>query len=218
MDELTRPGRHLPGSAGEHALQLEFGNEARAHAFYDHQMLDYLNPEMQSFIGAMNMVFVASSDGHGECDCTFRAGPAGLVRVVDQRHLLWPEYRGNGVTASGGNVRENPHLGLLFMDFVEHTIGLHVNGRAQLRQHGDFDGLPEEIRAQIAVENGAPGVKKPAFWFYLEVEEAYAHCAKHIPRFSPCPKELDWGTDDVKKKGGDFFRVKALKKASAEGA
>lgn len=204
----------LPGSDGEHTLQTELGNEKRALGFYNNQMLDYLNPEMQRFIEKQSMMFIASSDAHGECDCTFRAGEVGFVRVIDNTHIVWPEYRGNGVTASGGNVKENPHMGVLFMDFVEDTIGLHINGKAQLHTDGAFDGLPKEVQAAIATENVTTGGKKPVFWFLLEVEEAYAHCAKHIPRFRPVDKLLDWGTDDKIKKGGDYFKVKAEKRCS----
>lgn len=206
---------HLPGSDGEHALQVELGNEKKALGFYNNQMLDYLNLEMQEFVEKQSMMFVASSDAHGECDCTFRAGEAGFVRVVGNKHILWPEYRGNGVTASGGNVKENPHMGVLFIDFVEDTIGLHINGKAQLRADGAFDGLPDDVQTAIAAENAITGGKKPVFWFLLEVEEAYAHCAKHIPRFKPVDKFLDWGTDDTVKKGGDYFKAKAEKRRSS---
>jgi predicted pyridoxine 5'-phosphate oxidase superfamily flavin-nucleotide-binding protein len=202
----------LPGSNGEHALQIALGSDKRALAFYNNQMLDYLNPAMQAFIAKQNMMFIASSDAHGECDCSFRAGAAGFVRVVDHKHMLWPEYRGNGVMASGGNVEENPHLGILFIDFVEHTIGLHINGKAQLRADGAFAGLPPEILEWIAAENATTGGKKPAFWLLVEVEEAYIHCAKHIPRFAPADKAIDWGTDDDIKKGGDYFGAKLEKR------
>ena len=37
------------------------------------------------------------------------------------------------------------------------------------------------------------------------VQEAYIHCAKHIPRMVKRPRDIAWGTDDVKRKGGDFF-------------
>jgi predicted pyridoxine 5'-phosphate oxidase superfamily flavin-nucleotide-binding protein len=215
MSEHKAQAPTLPGSAGEHALQLELGSEKRALAFYNHQMLDRLNPAMQEFIAAQSMMFIASSDAHGECDCSFRAGDAGFVRVVDHKHLLWPEYRGNGVVASGGNVTENPHMGILFVDFLVHTIGLHVNGKAFLREDGAFDILPESMRQYVANENATTGGKKPAFWFLLEVEEAYIHCAKHIPHLMPYEKPIDWGTDDVQKKGGDFFKVKVEKKLEA---
>jgi uncharacterized protein len=208
--ETNKP--HLPGSKGEHDLQIEFGNEKRALGFYNNQMLDYLNQPMQEFIAQQDMMFIASSDAHGECDCSFRSGGTGFVWVVDQKHILWPEYRGNGVTASAGNVKENPHLGVLLMDFIKDTIGLHINGIAHLSEDGMFDKLPENIKKAVAEENATTGGKKPAFWLLLEVEEAYIHCAKHIPRFAPAEKNIDWGTDDVVKKGGDYFNVKADKK------
>lgn len=212
MTERKENSSPLPGSAGEHALQVELGNEKRALGFYNNQMLDYLNREMQEFVEQQSMMFVASSDAHGECDCTFRAGPAGFVRVIDNKRIMWPEYRGNGVTASAGNVKENPHMGVLFIDFVKDTIGLHINGKAQMRIDGAFSDLPEEIQAIITEENATTGGKKPVFWFLMEVEEAYAHCAKHIPRFRPVDKDLDWGTDDTVKKGGDYFKAKAEKR------
>jgi predicted pyridoxine 5'-phosphate oxidase superfamily flavin-nucleotide-binding protein len=208
--ETNKP--HLPGSNGEHALQIELGSDKRALAFYNNQMLDHLNPAMQEFIAQQSMMFVASSDTHGECDCSFRSGGSGFVWVVNQKHILWPEYRGNGVMASGGNVKENPHLGVLFLDFFQQTIGLHINGKAHLSETGAFDQLPKSIQKAVAEENATTGGKKPAFWFLLEVEEAYIHCAKHIPRLAPAEKNIDWGTDDVVKKGGDFFNVKADKK------
>ena len=208
--ETDKPS--LPGSNGEHILQLELGSEKRALGFYNNQMLDYLNLPMQEFIAKQTMMFIASSDAHGECDCSFRAGDAGFVWVVDKKHIMWPEYRGNGVVASGGNVKENPHMGVLFMDFLENTIGLHINGKAFLREDGAFDALPAEIQKAVAAENATTGGKKPAFWFLLEVEEAYIHCAKHIPHLVPYEKSIDWGTDDVVRKGGDFFKVKAEKK------
>lgn len=212
MSEHETQQPSLPGSSGEHALQLELGSEKRALGFYNNQMLDHLNPAMREFIAKQTMMFIASSDAHGECDCSFRAGGAGFVRVVDQKHLIWPEYRGNGVVASGGNVRENPHMGVLFMDFLEHTIGLHVNGKAFLREDGAFGVLPKDVRKAVESENATTGGKKPAFWFLLEVEEAYIHCAKHIPHLVPYEKSIEWGTDDVARKGGDFFKVKVEKK------
>jgi hypothetical protein len=49
-----------------------------------------------------------------------------------------------------------------------------------------------------------PG-RQPERWVVVEVEEAYIHCAKHIPRLAKVPRERAWGTDDVRRKGGDFF-------------
>src|ERR687886_2824326 len=128
----------MPGSIGEHHLQAQFGTPARARGFYDHQMLDHLNERMQEFVGRMEMVFIATADGSGEADCSFRAGPPGFVCVLDERTLVYPEYRGNGVMGSLGNIAENGHVGLLFIDFCGDAIGLHVNGRASIVESTDL--------------------------------------------------------------------------------
>ena len=66
---------------------------------------------MREFIGRMELAFFATADAHGECDSEFlRAGPPGFVQVLDDRTVAWPEYRGNGVMASAGNMVHNPHV------------------------------------------------------------------------------------------------------------
>jgi uncharacterized protein len=63
---------------------------------------------MREFIGRLEMAFIATSDGAGECDRSFRVGPPGFFRVLDDRTLAYPEYRGNGVMASSGNMPAEP--------------------------------------------------------------------------------------------------------------
>ena len=197
----------LPGCHGEHLLQERQGSGTRARAFYQKQMLDRLNPFMQQFVGEQEMFFLASADSQGECDCSFRAGEKGFVRVLGERTLAYPELRGNGVYGSLGNILENPHVGMLFLDFFRNTIGLHVNGRAHVR-------TPEEMRRDYPAAAGPPADPRagagplPELWVVVEVEEAYIHCSKHIPLLARLPKEIDWGTDEVRKKGGDYFHAK----------
>src|SRR5699024_653682 len=121
-----------PGTEGERHVQAVMGTSERAERFYSDQMLDRLNPRMREFIAQQEMLLIATSDSRGECDSRFRAGPAGFVHVIDEYTLAFPEYRGNGVFASMGNVMQNPHIGLMFIDFLRERIGLHVNGRARL--------------------------------------------------------------------------------------
>jgi hypothetical protein len=174
--------QHACAGSGERALQEHLGTTERADAFYARQVLDHLNARMRGFVARQQMMFVATSDRHGSCDNTFRAGPAGFVRVLDEHHLTWPEYRGNGVMASLGNITENPHVGLLFMDFAE-TIGLHVNGTAELME----DPVLRTARPDLPVDP-APG-RQARLWVVARVEEAYIHCAKHIPRLMPVPRQ-----------------------------
>jgi hypothetical protein len=195
------------GSQGEHELQERYGTADRADRFYDQQVIDHLNERMREFVSRQEMVFVATSDANGECDSSFRAGPPGFIQVLDDKHLAYPEYRGNGVLASLGNIHENAHIGLLVVDFVESVIGLHVNGAARVVEDA-------EMRAAFPTltVDPAPG-RRPERWVLVSVEEAYIHCSKHLPRLARVPRERHWGTDDVKRKGGDFFGVRETSRA-----
>ncbi|MEM7234883.1 MAG: pyridoxamine 5'-phosphate oxidase family protein [Planctomycetota bacterium] len=200
-------GSLLPGSDGEHELQEKYGTAKRAGAFYDKQVLDRLNAPMREFIAEQEMFFVATSDSKGECDSSLRSGPAGFVHCLDERTLIYPEYRGNGVMASLGNISENPHVGIFFVDFFRSTIGLHVNGGARIVENADLPtefSLPREVERQL-VERGG---RAPERWVCVAVEEAYIHCSKHIPRLQRLDKEIHWGTDDERQKGGNYFRVR----------
>ena len=200
-----------PGSRGEHELQQRFGTTKRALAFYNNQVLGHLNPLMQAFIAHQEMLFIATADAHGECDCSFRAGLPGFVHILDEKTLLYPEYRGNGVIASLGNIAENPHIGMIFIDFFESTVGLHVNGTATIMENAalmDRSDIPDEIRQDIAVEGG----RQPERWVMVEVEEAYIHCSKHIPLLEKRDKTIHWGTDNIVCKGGDYFQAKTSRR------
>jgi predicted pyridoxine 5'-phosphate oxidase superfamily flavin-nucleotide-binding protein len=196
-----RAGR-LPGSVGEHLLQYAYGGERRAQRFYNDQVLDHLNARMKEFVGRMELAFIATADARGECDSTLRAGPPGFVEVLDDRHVAYPEYRGNGVMASLGNISENPHVGILMVDFVTDVIGLHVNGSARIVEDADLRAEHPELTADF--DRG----RTPERWVVVEVEECYIHCRKHIPRMAPVARSRTWGTDDTKRKGGDFFEAK----------
>jgi uncharacterized protein len=197
----------LPGSHGEHLAQEQFGTTRRALAFYNKQMLDYLNPLMQDFITQQEIMFIATADAHGECDCSLRAGTPGFVQVLDDRTIAYPEYRGNGVMASVGNIMENPHIGMIFMDFFRHTVGLHVNGKAAVVENAELltrnDVTTEMLEAIQTI-----GGRSPERWILVKVEEAYIHCSKHIPLLKKMDKKIHWGTDDVTHKGGDAFQAK----------
>jgi hypothetical protein len=168
---------------------------------------------MRDFIGRMEMVFVATSDADGNCDCSLRAGPPGFVRTIDDRTLAYPEYRGNGVMASQANIMENGHVGLFFADFLDSTVGLHVNGCARLAGNVDLlrrPDVPQAVRDDIAVAGG----RQPERWVVVQVDEAYIHCSKHVPLFSKRDKAIAWGTDDARLKGGDYFGARADRQAT----
>ncbi|MFR9723459.1 pyridoxamine 5'-phosphate oxidase family protein [Streptomyces sp. MS19] len=182
-------------------MQRALGSEDRAQRFYDDQVLDHLNDRMREFVARQEMFFLATADRHGECDNTFRAGPPGFLHVLAPDALAFPEYRGNGVHASLGNISENPHAGLLLLDFERARIGLHINGRARIVTDAELRARHPELPA-----DPVPG-RRPEVWVRVDIEEAYIHCAKHIPHLARVDRRTarEWGTDDLRRKGGDFF-------------
>jgi predicted pyridoxine 5'-phosphate oxidase superfamily flavin-nucleotide-binding protein len=88
-------------------------------------------PEDQAFIQRCPMFFLATADAEGRPDCSYKGGLPGFVRVVDERTLAFPDYDGNGMYRSLGNLKVNPHVGLLFIDFVQ-PKRLRVNGVASI--------------------------------------------------------------------------------------
>jgi hypothetical protein len=193
------------GSEGERRAQGMFGAGRRAMAFYQNQMMREMNVIMQEFIARQEMVFIATADAKGECDCSFRAGTAGFVQVLDSKTLAYPEYRGNGVLASVGNILENPQIGLMFIDFIQSTVGLHINGKAQVLNNDEIVRLPHAT-ASLIDEATMSGGRHPECWVVVEVEEAYIHCSKHIPLLKKLDKTVHWGTDDEHIKGSNFFK------------
>jgi hypothetical protein len=67
------------------------------------------------------------------------------------------------------------------VDFVDDTIGLHVNGRASLVE-------PEEM-ASAGLTAHSPAGRTARLWVRVDVEEAYIHCSKHIPRLAEVPAD-----------------------------
>src|SRR4051794_26847467 len=97
----------VDATSGERRLQERLGTRDSAERFHAAQVLDHLNERMQAFVSAQGLMFLATSDARGNCDNTLRAGPTGFIVVLDEHRIAWPEYRGNGVLASRGNILEN---------------------------------------------------------------------------------------------------------------
>jgi truncated hemoglobin YjbI len=65
------------------------------------------------------------------------------------------------------------------------------------------DKLPENVISEINLE----GKRRPERWVMVEVEEASIQCSKHIPLLKKLDRRIDWGTDSVAAKKGDYFQL-----------
>jgi predicted pyridoxine 5'-phosphate oxidase superfamily flavin-nucleotide-binding protein len=102
----------------------------------------------KAFIESARHFFLATADGEGRPDCSFKGGAPGFVRVIGAAELVFPDFDGNGMFKSLGNIALNPEVGLLFIDF-EKPRRLRVNGSAVL--HHDDPLLAHTVGAQLIV-------------------------------------------------------------------
>jgi uncharacterized protein len=118
--------------AGNRALQDAFGSRALADRLDEKLRRDRFNDEDAAFIGSLGFFFIATADADGRPDCSFKGGPPGFARVAAPDLLVFPDYDGNGMFKSLGNLGANPHVGLLFIAMGEAPKRLRVNGTAQV--------------------------------------------------------------------------------------
>jgi len=99
----------------------------------------------RAFIERMDMFFLATAAADGQPQCSYKGGDPGFVKVLDERTIAFPNYDGNGMYLSMGNLAVNPHVGLLFIDFVsERPSRLRLNGTASIDEHDPLlGGYPE---------------------------------------------------------------------------
>ena len=199
-----------PGSQGEKILQQEFQTTQDALNFYNKQVLTHLAPLMQKFIAKQEMMFLSTADSHGECDASFRAGEAGFVIVLDDKHILYPEYKGNGVMASMGNIFENPNIGLLFIDFFETKVGLHVNGKARIIKKENLEKSLEVFEGAYETINMHKDKFKIVSYILVEVDEAYIHCSLHIPSLEKVNTKITSKKFHEHSNGKDAFNVSEI--------
>lgn len=143
----------------------------------------------KTFIESCPYFFLATADAQGRPDCSFKGGMPGFIRVTGPSELAFPDYDGNGMFKSLGNLLVNPHVGLLFIDF-ERPRRLRVNGRASVDPD---DPLRRElVGAQLVVRVEAEAIfpNCPRYVHAMQLLETspYAPAEGHTP---PVP---EWKT------------------------
>ena len=94
----------------------------------------------KAFIESAAYFFLATADAEGRPDCSFKGGMPGFVRVTGASELAFPDYDGNGMFKSLGNLLVNPNVGLLFIAMHDKPKRLRVNGSARERRRSAAQG------------------------------------------------------------------------------
>jgi hypothetical protein len=148
--------------------------------------------EDRAFIERSAMFFIATADSQGHPDCSYKGGLPGFVRVVDECTLAIPDYDGNGMYRTWGNVLANPRVGLLFIDF-ENPKRLRINGTAIVRED---DPLRESCPGAVFIVRVTAELIFPNCPRYLHKMQVVEHSA-YAPRPGYVPPVPAWKTFEV---------------------
>ncbi|MFI1223020.1 MULTISPECIES: pyridoxamine 5'-phosphate oxidase family protein [unclassified Streptomyces] len=137
---------------------------------------DALSPAQQEALRSADTFFVATASDRGDADASHRGGNPGFVQVLTPRLLRWPDYAGNGMFLTLGNLELNPAAGLLVPGWDTGT-SLHLTGRA--RTVWDEDAVARVPGAERLVEFEVTAVREIAAASPLRWSEPDFH------RFNP---------------------------------
>jgi predicted pyridoxine 5'-phosphate oxidase superfamily flavin-nucleotide-binding protein len=99
-------------------LQAAFDSRTLADRIEQSIVTDHIVPELhQRFIESRDFFFLSTVNAQGEPTVSHKGGPVGVVTIVDAHTLAFPNYDGNGMFLSMGNIAETGKIGMLFIDF-----------------------------------------------------------------------------------------------------
>ncbi|ODU01230.1 MAG: pyridoxamine 5'-phosphate oxidase [Pseudonocardia sp. SCN 72-86] len=114
-----------------------------------------------TLIRRSDTLFLGTTHPERGNDASHRGGPVGFVRVVDDTHLWWPDYPGNNMFNSFGNLQIDPTAALVFIDFVTGET-VHLSGTAELQWiDGAGDDGDTGRRVRFTIEQVASGARLP---------------------------------------------------------
>lgn len=109
---------------------------------------------LKPWLEAQPFFVLGSASGAGDCDSSYRGRqtegvPEPLLQVLDDERLVFPDYPGNNLFNSIGNLLEHPRLSLLFVDF-ERQSTLLLQGQARLAGiHPSWPTAPRTIAVEV---------------------------------------------------------------------
>ena len=112
-------------------LQTRFGTTKLADFLDTAWVHESISEDDKAFVEGRDMFFLSTVDPDGNPTVSYKGGPAGFVRVIDENTLVFPGFDGNGMFLSMGNIEGQGKVGLLFVDF-EKPNRLRIQGTAAL--------------------------------------------------------------------------------------
>ena len=159
------------------AVQRDMGSDRVYQNFKGHREFDKLTPDEVAFIGQRDSFYMATVSETGWPYVQHRGGPAGFLKVVDEKTLAFADYRGNRQYISVGNLAADDRAALILMDYAH---------QARLKMYVHVEAVSLEADADLAALVSVAGYRaKPERILRLHLAAFDWNCPQHItPRFT----------------------------------
>ncbi|MGE0456033.1 MAG: pyridoxamine 5'-phosphate oxidase family protein [Vicinamibacteria bacterium] len=134
-----------------------------------------VTPKLEAFLSGLDMFYIGTASAQGQPYIQYRGGPAGFLKVVDEKTLGFADFGGNRQYVSIGNLAENPKAFIFLMDYFN-AQRIKLWGRARV-----VEGDPALI--ERLSDRAYPGAVERAVLF--EIEAWDVNCTQHIHKRYP---------------------------------
>ena len=179
---------------GMSELQNRFDGRRVAEAIERHRKHYEFWDDEKALIESSPFFFIGTSFAD-YVDCNIKSGDPGFVKVVGPNIIEYPEYDGNSMYRTLGNLSRNPNVGLLFVRFDGKSRRMRINGRAAILD--DAAAIGRHYGAQLVVR--------------IECE-IYPNCPRYVPDLAGAnpsayvPREGEAPPPPPEWKGRDYIR------------
>lgn len=150
------------------ALHDRFDTRRLADRMEEALCTDTISDHAKGFIEGRDMFFLSTVDPEGRPTVSYRGGDPGFVNVVDEHTIAFPNYNGNGMYLSMGNLGANPNVGMLFVDWQKGNR-LRYHGTATI--HFDDPLMVTYREAQFVVR--------------VRARQIFTNCPRYVHRMQP---------------------------------
>ncbi|TPM37874.1 pyridoxamine 5'-phosphate oxidase family protein [Mesorhizobium sp. B2-3-4] len=131
-----------------------------------------ITPDLAAFIAAQTSVFLSTANGDGQPYIQHRGGPAGFLKVLDEKTIGFADFAGNRQFITQGNLADNPRAFLFLIDYM-------------MRQRIKIWGTARTIEndAELMTRLMPPDYRaRPEQVILFTVSAWDANCPQHIPQ------------------------------------
>lgn len=158
--------------------------------------VNIIDEHIEKFLQMSSLFFLGTANENGQMDVSPRGGKSGFVKVLDDKHIAFPDNPGNRRADSLLNLIGNPKVGMVFMIPGLGEV-LRLNGKAFITQNEEF------IKSQ-AWEGKTTGIA-----IVVEVEECFIHCPKALNQGGIWSPE-NWFNKDEMPSTAEMFKAHLL--------